>query len=1011
MHSLQPAIMLSPAASGKTKACIARIQQALEVGHLGEIWAIVPDRWQRRAFQWRLAKAGCGVGVRIGTFGFLYREILTQAGQFYPFVNAALAQRLIGNIVHDQLAPADLGPYAPLAGKPGFIQVLRERIGELKRASVLPEMLEKQPGFEPLACIYQAYQDTLHRLNWADQEGISWLAVEALWNDPTLPHNLHLLVLDGFDAFNPTQRQVIRLLAERVPELVITLPGTPDMSRRAHTRFRRVLENLRRDLPTAEVETLEPPRQPSALTFLEANLFESNGVTWRGKSPPVYLRELRSPAEEAREALRWLKAKLLRDHASLPQCAIFVPDFDLYRSGLESAARSFGLPLQFSQPPALIDHPAIAALLTALSLPENGFPRRETLDTLRSPFFDWSPLHADDAWALEKVSQHGQVLGGRETWLETLQALSASAPQAAPSPEEEDFQPPRLPRGEEADVLAASLAAWMDRLTSTQPLTLKAWVNWLEDLLEASEFTQRCPEEVLDALRDGLRALLLGETLPAVGKASHSISQEVFLAQLRSTLGNLEIKPNLSAQNGIFVGRFIEARGLRFRFVAVLGLSEGLFPAVEKADPFLPDELRQKLGMEPRTERYQEGLFYQVVTRADGALLVTRPYLGESGEAWTASPYWNALLALFPNASDRIAPEAPRALRHAASPQEALVWAARQKYTPQKDAELIARMARVQAGAAVLKQRLTPVQDSPHNGDLTALEKAFAAEFDSAFIWSASSLETYAQCPHRFFVERVLNLEQQEKPELGFDARQLGTLYHQILAETFGSGVAPDDPDAVEAALRKVAEKHLAAAPQALGFRPSPVWQAEKINLLATLVETCRSLAAESAGWKTVAQEKGFGFDGQPPLQLSTTAGDVQVRGIVDRIDQSGAALRVIDYKTGSSGLGKSDLERGERLQLPLYTLAARDVLGFGQPAEAWYWQIHQATKSGLKLAVAPGKHEISFDDAWEIAREHVGRIVSSVRAGRFQPQPPSGGCPSYCPASAWCWQFSPKPF
>lgn len=1004
-------IILAPATSGKTQACIDRIRQAIEAGHFGQVWVIVPDRWQRRAFQWRLARAGCGVGVRIGTFGFLYREILAQAGAFHPFVSAALAQRLIGNLVHDQISPDDLGPYAPLADKPGFIQVLRERIGELKRASIWPETLAQQPGYEHLARIYQAYQNTLHRLNWADQEGISWLAVEALQNDSTLPRNLHLLVLDGFDAFNPTQRQVIRLLADRVPELVITLPGTPDMSRRAYTRFRRVFEALCRDLPTAAVETLESPRQPSALSFLEANLFESNGVVWCGKSPPVYLRELRSPAEEAREALRWLKAKLLRDHASLPQCAIFVPDFDLYRFGLESAARSFGLPLQFSQPPVLLDHPAIASLLTALSLPGYDFPRRETLDTLRSPFFDWSPLRPDDTWALEKVSQHGQVLGGREIWLETLQALSASAPQSALSAEEEGFQPPRLPRGEEARSLAASLTAWMDRLTPAQPLTLEAWVNWLEDLLEASEFERRCPEEVLAALRDGLRALLLGEILPATGKANRPISQEVFLAQLRSTLANLEIKPDLTAQNGIFVGRFIEARGLRFRFVAVLGLSEGLFPAVEKADPFLPDDLRQKLGMEPRTERHQEGLFYQVVTRADEALLVTRPYLGESGEAWMASPYWNALLELFPNAGERISPEAPRALSHAASPQEALVWAARQKYSPQKDAELIARMARVQAGAAILKQRLASVQDSPHNGDLTALEKDFAARFDSSFIWSASSLETYAQCPYRFFAERVLNLEQQEKPELGIDARQLGTLYHQILAETFGHGVAPDDPDAVEAALRKVAEKHLTAAPQELGFRPGPAWEAEKVNLLAILAETCRALAAESVGWKTVAQEKRFGFDDQPPLQLSTTAGEVQMRGIVDRIDKNGTALRVIDYKTGSTGLSKSDLERGERLQLPLYALAARDALGVGEPSEAWYWQIHQAKKSGLKLSATPGRYEIAFDDAWKIAREHVGRIVSGVREGRFQPHPPNSGCPPYCPASAWCWQFSPKSY
>ncbi len=34
-------------------------------------------------------------------------------------------------------------------------------------------------------------------------------------------------------------------------------------------------------------------------------------------------------------------------------------------------------------------------------------------------------------------------------------------------------------------------------------------------------------------------------------------------------------------------------------------------------------------------------------------------------------------------------------------------------------------------------------------------------------------------------------------------------------------------------------------------------------------------------------------------------------------------------------------------------------------------------------------------------------RYVEAIRAGKFEPRVPPGGCPSYCPATAWCWRFS----
>ena len=57
----------------------------------------------------------------------------------------------------------------------------------------------------------------------------------------------------------------------------------------------------------------------------------------------------------------------------------------------------------------------------------------------------------------------------------------------------------------------------------------------------------------------------------------------------------------------------------------------------------------------------------------------------------------------------------------------------------------------------------------------------------------------------------------------------------------------------------------------------------------------------------------------------------IPLGGVMDRVDRDRAARKanVIDYKTGSGAVFKNDKLRGGRtLQLPMYVLGARHLLG-----------------------------------------------------------------------------------
>jgi len=1014
-------IVVSPSATGKTAHCIRRVRQVLEDRPLATMWIVLPDRLQSVATRRRLASEGGGIGVHIGTFGNLYHEILMRAGRPVPIASEPVIQQLLRAAVQDTQKRGELVHFSPIADKPGFLRVLRDRFAELKRAQVWPETFldivkQDKAHLGEFARIYTVYQARLQELEWADPEGLNWLAVEELESEPDLATDWALLIVDGFDSFNGSQLSALKLLGERLPELIITLPGAPDGSRVAHRRFARSFEKLVEVLPNAVVETIaDPPYIPKSLSLLEQNLFESISQRFEG-GRNITMRKARSPSEEAREALRWLKARIMRDGVLLHECALVTPDPERYRPLLREAGAEFGLPIRFTHGEALTSAPGIAALLDLLELYVKNWPRRLTLEAIRTPYFDLTQyeITSEDAAVFEDVSLFGQVIEGLDQWEEALSRLA----RAEASPEEdlgEVIRLPRLPRGDEAASFWRRLHAFSERLMPSGAQTTKEWVQWLEDLLEELKFFEQSEttrdESVSLDLRETLRALVLGEVV-----AGESVKDyQAFLIELRSALeGTFYKEPMDWRQPAILTLRVLEARGLRFQAVAVLGLSEGLFPEVEREDPFLDENIRQALGLEPRLGREQGGLFYQAVTRTDQYLLLTRPYLAEDGEYWEASPFWKSVESLLQEKPVTIRPDSPRSLPEAASAEELLFWAVRRESLPERyTTDLMTRWEQLRHARDIVGARLARDPSGVFEGEILELTDQLRGRYGPEHIWSPSRLERYGTCPYMFYAASALNLEPREPPQPGFDAAQLGSMLHAILEQAYRQAEDLYDPESVVISLRKVAKAEFGTAPERYGFRPTALWEIEQEQFTEALVETVHELSALEVGWTPAAFEGAFGIGDIPALEIIARDEKVRLRGFIDRVDRNEQGeLRIVDYKTGSSHLAQSDLINGRRLQLPLYALGAQHVLGLGDPVEGIYWAILAARAGSLRLS------RFRYEDqeaeyhgpqgAIDVAKAHVARIVSGVRAGEFPPVPPNDGCPAYCPAATWCWRFEP---
>ena len=163
--------------------------------------------------------------------------------------------------------------------------------------------------------------------------------------------------------------------------------------------------------------------------------------------------------------------------------------------------------------------------------------------------------------------------------------------------------------------------------------------------------------------------------------------------------------------------------------------------------------------------------------------------------------------------------------------------------------------------------------------------------------------------------------------------------------------------------------------------------------------------------------EVSFGSASAPvELQRGLDLGGFTVSGKIDRIDVDPFSARGIvqDYKPGKTAHSAAQIESQGRLQIPLYLLALRDLVGI-EPLGGLYRALSGAREArGLVLAEArerevPGLKRGDYledEEFWahvESARNRAREVVARIQDGDVEHDPRSGRCPSWCDRWPMC--------
>ncbi len=574
-----------------------------------------------------------------------------------------------------------------------------------------------------------------------------------------------------------------------------------------------------------------------------------------------------SSREEIFQAAEWARCKIEEaDHAV--RVGIVVPALSSRRStlirifnavmypdirfALPGATRPV-VPFNVSLGLALTSYPLIDAAFTSLEVLSREVEFSRVSHWLRSPFFAGGETemtqralldarircYAEPVITLDRLITLVQQAGEQANCPILLQRLSALV----------TFRQTKLPRSESHAVFAKIIYEVLQisgfpgerSLDSTEYQTLEKWQALVADL----------------ATLDHVCAKV--SYLEAISRLRQMASDTLFQPET----------PEVPIQ----ILGVLEAAGMTFDHLWVMGLSDEQWPLRANPNPFLPLELqrREKLPL--------------------GSTLESLAYCRKLTNGWLS--YAKEVILSYPKHSDDRD-------GHELKPSPLI----RSIPETKRDFSVVSQHRDLIIQSCELEQ----IEDS----QVLPLEQGIA---NQGIRGGTAVIKDYAACPFRAWAKHRLLIESLNVPHAGLNAMERGTLVHQVLAQLWSQLKTKDaldttsDPD-LEELLTSTADKAILQMQQ---YRPNALSgrfaQIEQWRLLRLVREWLDEEKKRSPFTVIATEEKRA-------IQI----GELVLNARLDRVDELADGQHiVIDYKTRKQSVLTMLGERLDEPQLPLY--------------------------------------------------------------------------------------------
>jgi ATP-dependent helicase/nuclease subunit B len=358
-----------------------------------------------------------------------------------------------------------------------------------------------------------------------------------------------------------------------------------------------------------------------------------------------------------------------------------------------------------------------------------------------------------------------------------------------------------------------------------------------------------------------------------------------YLTFFRQYVGMQKVPFPGTPLRGLQVLGMLETRGLQFDDVYILNVNDEILPGSQVSDMLLPQQLRERLGLETRRDRDElmEYYFNLLVRSAKRVHL----FYTDAGDL-TKSRF-----------------------------VEKLLWEEEKKKRMCSSEEHIET---VQYTLKLSNEMVVPLEKSEH---VMSILRGFS--------FSAKALDTYLRCPLKFYYCYLLKLEEKVEASDDLEAKDVGKFVHIVLQKYFERlvDVPLKSSDLDYTRMENLIEELFA---ETFGKEPGGA-----VFLLEQQIQ--RRLKEYLKEYQAWVLEQGPVMIHALEKRITTLVSGIKCEGRIDRIEERGNLHVILDYKTGTNPKKKpirfEKLDFDDRatwndavqsLQLPLYLLLYRDV-------------------------------------------------------------------------------------
>ena len=965
-----------PSGSGKSHRIYEEIMQRAAEEPGRNFLIIVPDQFTmqtQKDLVMRSDRDGI-LNIDVLSFGRLSHRILEEVGtKEMPVLDDT------GKSLVLQKVAADLKEQLPAMGsllhKQGYIHEVKSAISEFMQYGISTQDMDKlitsaqkrgalAMKLKDLKTLYRGFQDYIRDHFITTEETLDVLR-RSLSKSKILKGSV--VVFDGFTGFTPIQNRLIQELMRVCAETIVTVtigvgedPYKMDGEQKLFHLSKKTVADLEKLAAEAEVERGEdlfvkggPNRfaKAPALHYLEQNLFRYQYEPYAGEQQEIHMFEALSPREEVHQTALYIRHLIREQGMTYRDIAVVIGDLEGYASYVETEFGQLEIPCFLDRTRGIVLNPMIEYIKSALQLYIKDFSYDTVFHFLRSGMADISREEIDELenyvirtgargyrtysrlFTRRTEEMQGNAEGSEQAEEKTMERLNRIRQQFMDA-----VEILHMGSQEKAGDYVSHLYDFLEQNQVQQKL-----LNYQQqfekegDLSRAREYAQiyRLVMDLLDQVYE-----LLGE---------EEISRQEFADILEAGFGEITVGTIPQNVDRIVVGDMERTRLKQVKVLFFLGVNDGNIPKNASKGGIISDMDREfliesgtEMAPSPRQQMYIQRLYlYLNMTKPSEQLYLSYAKVNSEGKGIRPSYLIDTVRKLFPAMSVEY-PQNRSRLEQIEGRQEGARYLAEElrEYVegtlPEEERQDFYLMYRAYEADAVGRDLLTRAAFRRYRE--SGLSRIVArALYGQQLENSVSRLETYAACACRHFLQYGLSL--QEREEFGFEASDMGTVYHAIL-ENFAGKLAESNltwwdftENFAAKAVKESVEAYAATYGETVLYSSARnEYAITRMSRILTRTVLTLQKHLKQGIFQPDDYELSFRFaEDLDSIHVDLSEDEkMHLQGRIDRIDVSEDAehvyVKVIDYKSGNRKFDLAALYYGLQLQLVVYMNAAMEM-------------------------------------------------------------------------------------